>query len=251
MPFFAKALTLLLALLLLAAPAVARAQFDDDRVYDDDEVPESEWLGPAAGDFELGLSGDVGHLFTAGVTGFALQVNFGYFFTDWLEGGVAASVGHNSTIEPDDEGEEPDYPDFDDPLPQALSDGASPPVGRHQAALTSGPVAETAFTSSWFGSSEIWMRLYPFKPSRALPETLAPFFNVEFGAIYARHVTPYLNWTASIGMLIHLTEQVALTPEIGYSLVRATCCLIEFGGSKNEHVLSANWGLSFFFLPNI
>lgn len=212
----------LAALLLLATPAAAQ------------EVQPKEWFGPLGGDIELSLAGNFGRLFNSKVTALDLQVGFGYFFADFLEAGIAVQLGF-----------------FDVDTPSA---SASPnpllAVGTSEHALASGPAASVG-GGTWTAGTELFLRFFPFAAfaKEALPKTLGPFVGLEFGLLYAEDVSPFIATSFSLGLNIYLTEQIALTPEIGYALVYATDDAVSYGGEDLEHALVANFGLSVFFTP--
>jgi hypothetical protein len=206
----------IVALLLLLLPGVARADIEDEG-----------HLSPGDGDFELKLAGDLAHLFKSEVTGFTLELSFGYFFTDWFEAGIAGSVG---------------YAEGGSYTASAAKPLTSTTKSHHEA-LTVGPVSSIA--DGWHGSSDVWFRFLPFDATQ-LPYYLDPFFNVQFGVHYGRYY-PCLVLSVSIGLNIYLTDQVGLAPEFGYSMIHATDSEVRFDGSSVEHSLGAVWGLSFFW----
>lgn len=210
-------LTLLLVPLLAATPAHA-----------DDEGEPRDWFGPRGGDLELRLGGDFARLFKSGATDFSLGADLGFFMTDWLEGGLSAALSY------------------------AGHDGATITVGTGTGRLTQALSVEgqRRMRAGWSGGPELWLRFLPFAVvDEVLPEILSPFLNLEFGPHFAAGVTPYLVCTASLGLNLYLTDQIALAPEVGYSLIYATDAVAHFGTSALEHVLAVNWGLGLFFTP--
>lgn len=203
--------------LLLAAPARAQSEGETQ-----------DWFGPRGGDLELRVSGDFARLFKSGVTDFRVGADLGFFLTDWLEGGVSAALSY------------------------AGLDGASISVGSSTGRLAQALSVEgqRRMRAGWSGGPELWLRFLPFAlVPDLLPEVLAPFFNLEFGPHFAAGVTPYLVGTASLGLNLYLTDQLALAPEVGYSVIYATDAVAHFGTSALEHVLVVNWGLGIFFTP--
>jgi len=65
--------------------------------------------------------------------------------------------------------------------------------------------------------------------------------------IYAQDISPFFSATASLGSNFYLTDQIAITLELGYALILSTDSAIEFDGSSLEHALAASWGFAFFF----
>ena len=191
-----------------------------------------EWYRPTAGDLELGISGNFGHLFNTELTSLDLQVNFGYFFTDFLEGGVGLALGY-----------------FGTPAAKSTTSAlAQERTGSRQQALAAGAVAGGR---EWYGGTELWLRLFPFVAfsDDLLPDFLGPFVHAEVGALYARDVSPYFAASLSVGLNIYVTNQIALTPEFGYGFVYASDSGASFAGESVEHILAANFGLSVFFTP--
>ena len=198
-----------------------------------------DWFGPQAGDFELGVSGSFGHLFISESTGFDLQIMFGFLVTDWFEIGIAGSVGHLSVASAGRTSTS---------SPLEVPDATA--IGRREQALAAGPVLPPG-SSSWYGATELLLRLFPLKlmADNPLPYFLSPYVGVEFGAIYARDLTPFVVLQSVLGLNIYLTDQVALSPEVGHSLIYATDAAISFGEGDGglEQALSGSWSLSFFF----
>jgi hypothetical protein len=103
---------------------------------------------------------------------------------------------------------------------------------------------------------EGWFRFFPFTAiwDQLLPESIAPFVQVEFGPLFASDVSPFLNFSVSMGLNIYLTEQVALSPEFGYGFIHATDSSVDFskrptGNNResSEHLFGFNISLAFFF----
>ncbi|MBK8480741.1 MAG: hypothetical protein IPL40_06160 [Proteobacteria bacterium] len=189
---------------------------------------EPEWFGPRNGDLELRLGGDFARLFKSGVTDLSVGIDLGLFLTDWLEGGLSGSLsyaGHDrATIT------------------------LATETGRLAQALT--VEGERRLRSGWSGGPGLWLRFLPFAiAGELLPEVLAPFIGLEFGPRFAAGVTPYLVGSASLGLNLYLTDQIALAPEVGYSVIYATDAAAHFGSSALEQVLAVNWGLGLFFTP--
>lgn len=187
------------------------------------------WLGPGEGDLEIRVSGDVSHLFTSSFTDFQIELALGYFFTDWLEGGLAAGVGvtkGSSAVDTTQQG-----------------------VGVQTQALTINAVPRRH--GGWHGSGNLWLRFFPFTAfaPELLPEVFAPFVGTSFGPQIVESFTPYLQVSASLGCNLYITEQIAFTPEVGYGLVIATDDAAKFEDSALEHAIAATWGLALFLSP--
>lgn len=223
------ALIHLLAISLL--PHVVRAQYNQQQPHD--------LLKPRGGDFEIGTSGSVAHLFNSDVTGFEVEIRFGYFFVDWFEAGISGSLGYQTPVASSSAS----------PLRMQSADAPRSPGarGRRSLPLVTAPV----IASGWYGVTEAWARFFPFEiDPEMLPFYLGPFINLEFGGIFAEDVFPFLDLALSIGINFYLTNQIAITPEFGYSLVITTDNAVRdtrFGGSRVDHALVFDWGLSFFF----
>ena len=200
---------------------------------DDDE----DWFGPNQGDFELGVSGSVSRMFQSEVTAFDVGIVFGYFFTDWIEGGLGGSIGHRSNAGAvDPEGE----------VEQALG---TPPVGGLRQALISAPLLQPG--ADWYGSSSLFVRVFPFEfdaTKDMLPYYLGPFADVDFGLVYAPDISPFIGFGVSAGLNVYLTDQIALQLRLGYRLIHAIDDAVKFDeDSSTDHALGSDWGLSFYF----
>jgi hypothetical protein len=213
-------LAVLLALLVPSSVAAAEKGEEEEEEY--------EQLGPQAGDFELRLSGDLSHMFRSEMTGFTLAASLGYLVTDWFEIGLSGFVGYSESGG------------------SVQSTKAPLGVEARRYALTVGPVR--SMHGDWHGGTDLWLRFFPFAADKTLlPYYLAPFVNIQIGGIFVKDYYPYLILSGSIGLNIYITEQIALSPEFGYSMVRAFDTQIRFDGSTVEHALGFTWGLSFFF----
>lgn len=187
------------------------------------------WLGPGAGDLEIRVSGDISHLFTTSFTDFQLELALGYFFSDWLEGGLAAGLGvtkGSSAVGSTQQG-----------------------VGVQTQALAINAVPRRH--GGWHGSAKLWLRFFPFTAfaPELLPDVFAPFVGTSFGPQMVENFTPYLQISGSVGCNLYITEQIAFTPEVGYGLVIATDEAAKFEGSSLEHAIAATWGLALFLSP--
>ncbi|MBW2735098.1 MAG: hypothetical protein JRH20_22175 [Deltaproteobacteria bacterium] len=227
-------------LLLLAAPAHAQ----------DDTLPE-EWFGPQDHDIELSLAGNFGHLFNSKVSSFDVQVGFGYFFTDFLEAGVALQFGYFH-VATDETAKTSTLQTVSSTSGRAASSArqqTAPSIGSREFALASGPIIGSG--ESWYGGTEVFVHFFPFSAfaEDALPNFLGPFVGFEFGALYAKNLSPFIATSLSVGLNIYLTDQIALTPELGYGLVYASDDAVRYDGEEIEHALVANFGLSVFFTP--
>lgn len=221
----------LVALLSLATPAHAQ------------DIQPKDWFGPLGGDIELSLAGNFGHLFNSEVTAFDLQVGFGYFFNDFLEGGLALQFGYFNVAEAEARASA-------NPQRSFSPEHSFSSVQSGEYGLASGPVVGSG-GESWYAGTELFLRFFPFSAfaKDALPKTLSPFVGLEFGALYAEELTPFIVTSLSVGLNIYVTEQIALTPELGYGLIYATDDAVSYGGEDLEHALAANFGLSVFFTP--
>jgi hypothetical protein len=192
-----------------------------------------------AGDFEIGLSGDIARLFNSETTGFNFGLGFGYFVTDWLEIGIGGSVNYLT----DSDKRSGTTGDFTSDL--TLSRVSSLRFARRANALTSGPAA-SGFTG-WSGSVKAQARVFPLASMRTMPPMLAPFIGLEFGSLFSEDLDPFMAFSGSVGLHILIAKGVAITPEIGYAMIYALDDLAKFGGESLEHVFGFNWGLSVFF----
>ncbi|MCA9671324.1 MAG: hypothetical protein KC503_37260 [Myxococcales bacterium] len=220
-----------LAALILCSLLVASADVQAKRSK---RAKESDWFGPVAGDFELNLSGNLGHLFSSKFTAFDVGVGFGIFATDWLELGAYVGLGYAKRAEQSANSTSP-----------LTVDG----IGKREHALLVAPVTSTGGVG-WYGSTFGFARFFPFsidKSAETLPYWFAPFVGVSVGGIYAQKISPFFSATGSLGVNFYLTDQIALTLELGYALILSTESTLKFDGSSLEHALAAGWGLAFFF----
>lgn len=192
----------------------------------EDEAP--EWFGPAAGDLELRIGADFAHAFASQMTGFDLETGLGYYFNDWLEGSLTGVVGYR-----DDE--------------VAVTAGRIRLGVREQALSSATP---RALVDGWFGGFDIGLRFFPLATSDTLiAPSFAPFLNFDMGLRAGRGIGATLRLGPSIGFNIHITEQVAITPEFGYAALFATDEERRFSGTNIEHALAMTWTISFFVTP--
>jgi hypothetical protein len=206
-----------------------------------------DWLGPTQGDMELRGGVDFSHLFDFGLSDFSIQIAFGYFFTDWLQGGVSGSLGFSGPSAfddiPTDLPDTPDVPDTPSVPASPLSVGALNPV------LTIGALARR--DGGWHGTTNLWLRFFPFgvPDEPLLPPWFAPFVEFEFGPQYGEDIKPYIVWTSWLGANLYITEQLAFGPRVGYALIYITDKDIRTDGEKLEHSLVTSLGFSLFFTP--
>lgn len=215
---------LLLGVLAAQQPALALDDGPDD------------WLGPGQNDVELRGSIGFSHLFDFGLSDLSVQLDFGYFFLDSLEGGLGGSLGFSGKS------------GFEAPSDSDLPN-TSGGVGTLEQALTVGALARRQ--GGWHGTTNLWLRFFPFEvPDEAiLPRVFAPFVELEFGPHYAEDVTPYLLWTTWLGANLYITEQLALSPRVGYALILITDDDARTDDAALEHAIVTSLGFSVFLTP--
>ena len=209
------------------------------RLASANDLDRDAWLGPGQGDMELRGALGFSHAFSRGASDLAVQLDWGYFFLDSVEGGVGGSLGYTGqskdpSVELSSGADLPETPRGVSALRQALSVDAIAPR-----------------TGGWYGTTNLWLRLFPFSMPEEplLPRFVAPFIDFEFGPQYAQGLTPYLIWTSWLGANFYVTEQLALSPRVGYALIFVTDKDARDGDSVLEHALLTSLAFSVFLTP--
>jgi hypothetical protein len=226
---------------MLAAAAPAAAQEGTDAAgtaapAGAPAAPREEAWAAGTGTIEVGLGGGLGRFFNAEVTGFDVDLAFGYFVHDSFEVGVKGTVAYMTAV-----------------TPEARTNGtggtlSADGIGTTRLAqLSAGPAATGAALGEWTGSAALLLRFFPLAFTTLLPEYLAPFVGVDAGGMFGSEVDPFVVGSATVGFNLYLARHVAFSPEVGYGFVYAADDDVRFGNSRWEHIVAADWRLGVFF----